>query len=117
VNIWGTGKPKREFLYVDDMAKASIKIMNLKKNLYKKFTKPMCSHINVGSGIELSIKELALTIKQVVGFKGEIDFDKTKPDGISRKLLNSKKMYDLGFKPETSIKNGLIKTYETFVSK
>jgi GDP-L-fucose synthase len=117
VSIWGTGKPKREFLYVNDMAEASIKLMNLEKNLYEKFTKPMCSHINVGSGIELSIKELALTIKQVVGFKGEIDFDKTKPDGISRKLLNSKKIYDLGFKPETSIKNGLIKTYETFVSK
>ena len=83
----------------------------------EKFTKPMCSHINVGSGIELSIKELALVIKQVVGFKGEIYFDNTKPDGIDRKLLNSKKIYDLGFKPETSIKNGLIKTYETFLSK
>lgn len=117
VNIWGTGKPQREFLYVDDMAEASIKVMNLEKNIYEKFTKPMCSHINVGSGIELSIKELALAIKEVVGFKGEIDFDNTKPDGISRKLLNSKKIYDLGFKPKTSIKNGLIKTYEAFVSK
>ena len=117
VNIWGTGKPQREFLYVNDMAEASIKVMNLEKNIYEKFTKPMCSHINVGSGIELSIKELALAIKEVVGFKGEIDFDNTKPDGISRKLLNSKKIYDLGFKPKTSIKNGLIKTYEAFVSK
>lgn len=117
VKIWGTGKPKREFLFVDDMAKASIKVMNLEKNIYEKFTKPMCSHINVGSGMELSIKELALAIKEVVGFKGEIDFDNTKPDGISRKLLNSKKIYDLGFKPKTSIKNGLIKTYEAFVSK
>ena len=77
----------------------------------------MCSHINVGSGIELSVKELALAIKEVVGFKGEIDFDNTKPDGISRKLLNSKKINDLGFKPKISIKNGLIKTYEAFVSK
>lgn len=115
VSIWGTGKPKREFLYVDDMAKASVKLMNVEKNLYEKFTKPMCSHINVGSGIELSIKELALIIKEVVGFEGEINFDNTKPDGITRKLLNSKKIYDLGFKPETSIKDGLIKTYETFV--
>ena len=117
VTIWGTGAAKREFLFVDDMANACIYTMNLDKITVDKKTKPMCSHINVGSGIELSIKELALTIKEVVGFKGEINFDNTKPDGITRKLLNSKKIYDLGFKPETSIKDGLIKTYEIFESK
>lgn len=117
VTIWGTGKPKREFLYVDDLARASIKIMNLEKNIYEKFTQPMCSHINVGSGIEVSIEELALTIKEVVGFKGVIDFDTAKPDGISRKLLNSKKIYDIGFNPETNLREGLIKTYDSYVSK
>ena len=115
VTIWGTGTPKREFLYVDDMARASIYLMNLDKNIYDKQTSSMCSHINVGSGKDLAIKELAETIKEVVGFKGGINFDPTKPDGIPRKLLDSKLINSLGFKPEISLKDGLIKTYQDYI--
>lgn len=115
VTIWGTGTPKREFLYVDDMARASIYLMNLDKNIYDKQTSSLCSHINVGSGKDLAIKELAETIKEVVGFKGEINFDPTKPDGIPRKLLDSKLINSLGFKPEISLKDGLIKTYQNYI--
>ena len=115
VTIWGTGSPKREFLYVSDMARASIHLMNLDKNIYSKQTSSMCSHVNVGSGKDLAIKELAETIKEVVGFKGGINFDLTKPDGIPRKLLNSELIKNLGFKPEISLKNGLIKTYQDYI--
>ena len=88
VNIWGTGTPKREFLFVDDMARASIHVMNLDKKIYDQQTEPMCSHINVGSGKELTIKKLAETIKDVVKYEGQIDFDRTKPDGNHRKLID-----------------------------
>jgi len=115
VTIWGTGKPKREFLYVDDMARASIYLMNLDKNIYNKVTSFMCSHINVGSGTDLAIKELAEVIREVVGFKGEINFDITKPDGISRKLLDSQLINNLGFKPKISLKEGLFKTYQDYI--
>ena len=114
VTIWGTGTPKREFLYVDDVARASIHLMNIDKKNYDEHTSPMCSHINTGSGIDLSIKELAETIKEVVGFKGEINFDLTKPDGSPRKFLDSKRINSLGFKPEISLKEGLIKTYQDY---
>ena len=114
VIIWGSGNPKREFLYVDDMARASIHIMNLKKELYSNYTKPMCSHINVGSGSDLSIKVLAEMIKEVVGFKGEILFDKTKPNGIPRKFLDSQQINKLGFKIQTPLREGLIKTYNEY---
>ena len=115
VTIWGTGTPKREFLYVDDMARASIYLMNLDKNIYSEQTSSMRSHVNVGSGRDLAIKELAETIKEVVGFKGGINFDLTKPDGIPRKLLNSELIKNLGFKPEISLKNGLIRTYQDYI--
>ena len=115
VTIWGSGKPKREFLYVDDMAKASIHLMNLDKQTYDKHISFMCSHINVGSGKDLTIKELAETIKKVVDFKGEINFDLAKLDGSPRKLLNTEKIYNLGFKPEVSLKQGLIKTYQDYI--
>ena len=116
VTLWGTGTPKREFLYVDDMARASIHIMNLDKKTYDKYASPMCSHINVGSGIDLTIKKLAETIKEVVGFNGEIDFDKTKPDGIPRKFLDSNRINNLGFKPKINLKDGLIRVYENYKS-
>jgi GDP-L-fucose synthase len=115
VTIWGTGKPKREFLYVDDIAKASVYLMNLDKKNYDKYIPVRCSHINVGSEKDLTIKELAETIKEVIGFKGKINFDHSKPDGMRRKLLNSKLINNLGYKPQTSLKEGLIKTYKDYI--
>ena len=115
VSIWGTGTPKREFLYVDDMARASIHIMNLDKKTFEKHTSSMCSHINVGSGRDLTIKELAETIKEVIGYKGKINFDPIKPNGVSRKLLDSGRINKLGFKPQISLREGLIKTYQDYI--
>ena len=115
VTIWGTGKPKREFLYVDDMANASIHLMNINKKIYDKHVLPMCSHINIGSGEDLTIKELAEIIKEVVGFKGKINFDHSKLDGSHRKFLDSKKINNFGFKPKISLKNGLLKTYQDYI--
>ena len=114
VTIWGTGKPKREFLYVDDLAKASIKLMNLDKKIYDKLTSSTSSHINVGGNIELTIKELAENIKEVVGYKGKIEYDDNKPDGTPRKLLDNHRMRILNFKPRVSFKLGLIKTYQDY---
>ncbi len=115
VTIWGTGSVRREFLYVDDMVKAAIYIMNLEEELYNKYTNSMCSHINVGSGGDLTIKELAEIIKEVVGFKGETYYDKTKPDGIPRKFLDSERINTLNFKPEINLKEGLINTYKIYL--
>ena len=117
VTIWGTGRSKREFLYVDDMTDASIHVMNVDKKTYDEHTSSMCSHINVGSGSELSIKELAETIKEIVGFKGEINFDPTKPEGSDRKFLDSKRIENIGFTPEINLKEGLIKTYQDYIIK
>ena len=115
VTIWGSGKPKREFLHVDDMAKASIYVMNLDKIVYDEHTSSMCGHINIGNGIDITIKELAKIIKEIVNFKGKIIFDITKPDGSPRKLLNIKKINNLGFKSEIGLKEGLVKTYRAFI--
>jgi GDP-L-fucose synthase len=115
VTIWGTGKPKRQFLFVDDMVKASIHLMNLDKKNYNKQTSPMCSHVNVGGSHDLTIKELAETIKEVVDFKGKINFDPSKPDGVTRKFLDSERINNLGFKPEINLKEGLIKTYQDYI--
>ena len=114
VTIWGTGTPKREFLYVDDMVRASVHLMNIDKKTYYENTSLMSSHINVGSGEDLTIKELAEIIKEVVDFKGEIKFDSTKPDGSPRKFLDSGKINSLDFKTKTSLKEGLVKTYQDF---
>lgn len=115
VTVWGTGYPRREFLYVDDMARASVYLMNLDKFFFYRQILPMCSQINVGSGSDLTIKELAETIKEVVGFKGEIKFDPTKPDGIFRKFLNTERLNNFGFKPEIALKDGLMKTYQDYI--
>ena len=115
VTIWGTGTPKREFLYVDDLAQASIYVMNLDKKIYYKQISLESSHINVGCGKELTVKELAEIIKKVVDFKGTINFDSSKPDGSPRKLLNSERINKLGFKPKTDLKEGLIKTYQDYI--
>jgi len=117
VNVWGTGISKREFLYVDDMADASIYVMNIDKKTYDEHTSSMCKHINIGSGYDLTIKELTKNIKEVVGFKGKIKFDPTKPKGISRKLLDSKRIDNLGFKPKVSLKEGLFRTYQDYLTK
>lgn len=117
VKIWGTGLPKREFLHVDDMARASIHLMNIDKDIFEKYTSPMCSHINVGSGYDLSIKTLAEIIKETVGYNGKIEFDNSKPDGSPRKFLNCKKLNDLQFKSEITLKEGLKKTYDDFLKK
>jgi GDP-L-fucose synthase len=115
VTIWGTGNPKREFLYVDDLAHASIHIMNLDKKIFNEQIVSLSSHINVGSSKELTIKELAETIKEVINFKGKINFDPSKPDGSLRKLLNSERVNKLGFNPKTDLKEGLIKTYQAYI--
>ena len=115
VTIWGTGKPKREFLHVDDMARASIYVMNLDKITYYDQVPLMSGHINIGIGKELTIKELAENIKETVGFKGEIYFDPSKPSGTQRKFLDSSRINDLGFKPEISLKEGLTKTYQDYI--
>ena len=115
VNVWGTGKPKREFLYVDDMAEASIHIMNVNKKDYDKQTSLRCAHINVGNGKEHTIKELAENIKKIVGFKGEVNFDSTKPDGSPRKFLDCSRLKKLGFKPKINLQEGLKKTYKNFL--
>ena len=101
-------------MFVDDMADASIFVLNLSKELYKNSTRPMLSHINIGTGQEVSISELAETIKEVVGFNGHLEFDVNKPDGISRKLLNSNLIKSLGWSYQTCLKEGLSNTYELF---
>jgi GDP-L-fucose synthase len=116
VTIWGTGEPRREFLYVDDMARACLMVMALDKRTYEQNTEPMCSHINVGSGSDLSIKELAESIRDVVGYQGEIVFDPTKPDGSPRKLMDIQKMLNFGWRPEVSLKEGLEKTYADYLA-
>ena len=115
VSIWGTGKPKREFLYVDDMARASIHIMNIDKKTYNEHISTMCSHINVGSGKDLTINELANIIKKVVGYEGTIHYDLTKPDGSNRKFLDNKKIKNLSFNPEVSLEEGLAITYQDYI--
>jgi GDP-L-fucose synthase len=115
VAIWGTGKPKREFLYVDDMAAASVHVMNLPQVTYTQHTTPMLSHINVGYGSDVSIAEAAQTIAQVVGYTGAISFDTSKPDGTPRKLMDSSRLNALGWKAQVSFQAGLELAYEDFL--
>ena len=117
VIIWGTGNAKREFLFVDDMVSASIQIMNVDKDVYEKYSKPRCSHINVGSGFELTIIELSEIIKKVVGYIGKIKFDKSKLDGSPRKLVDSHLINQIGFKPKVNLEEGIIKTYKNFLKE
>lgn len=117
VVVWGTGNPRREFLYVDDMAQASIFIHELDKGKFEKNVKKMQSHVNIGMGIDLTIKELSQTIKNVVGYKGRIIFDTTKPDGTPRKLLNVDLIKKLGWKAQTKLIDGLTSSYHDYLSK
>ena len=115
VLIWGTGTPKREFLYVDDMASASIHVMHLAPEVYNAHTQPMQSHINVGTGQDLSIGELAALVKTVVGYQGRIDFDTSKPDGPPRKLMNVQRLQQLGWQASTPLADGIQRAYQDFL--
>ncbi|MFC4991789.1 GDP-L-fucose synthase [Rubritalea tangerina] len=116
VVVWGTGKPMREFLYVDDMAAACLHVMQLDKEIYEQHTQPMLSHINVGTGVDCTIRELAETMKKVVGFEGALRFDTTKPDGTPRKLMDVSRLRDLGWQYSLNLEEGLEKTYAWFLT-
>lgn len=117
VAIWGSGKPYREFLYVDDMASASIYVMNLPKQQYETHTLPMQGHINVGFGSDVTIAELATTVGKVVGYQGQITFDATKPDGAPRKLMDSGRLRAFGWAPKVDLEQGLRIAYQDFLAK
>lgn len=115
VTIWGSGTPRREFLYVDDMARASIHVMNLDGDIYRQSTQPMLSHINVGFGDDITIRDLALLISQVVGFQGHVEFDQNKPDGAPRKLMDSTLLHSFGWQAQTGLEDGLRLAYQDFL--
>ncbi|TMM49386.1 GDP-L-fucose synthase [Sulfitobacter sabulilitoris] len=115
VEIWGTGKPMREFLHVDDMAEASLFVLDLPRDAYAANTAPMLSHINVGTGTDVSIAELAHMVARVTGFTGAIGFDASKPDGTLRKLMDVSRLADMGWRASISLEDGLAGTYEWFV--
>jgi len=117
VNVWGSGERRREFLFSEDLAEASIFVMSLSVDIYRSVTKPMLSHLNVGSGTDMTIRELAELIKKVVGFKGETLFDTSKPDGPPKKLMDSSKLNRLGWKPSVTLEAGLTIAYKDFLSK
>jgi GDP-L-fucose synthase len=116
VAVWGSGKPMREFLHVDDMAAASIFVANVSQETYESCTEPMLSHINVGTGVDCTIAELALTMAEVVGYQGNVTFDATKPDGAPRKLMNVDTLKRLGWSYSIELKDGLASTYEWFLA-
>jgi GDP-L-fucose synthase len=115
VIAWGSGKPMREFLYVDDMAAACIHVMNLDQAIYDANTEPMLSHINVGTGVDCTIRQLVVTVAKVVGFNGEVKFDDTKPDGAPRKLMNVDRLKSLGWEYSVSLEQGLTLAYQWFL--
>lgn len=115
VVVWGTGKPMREFLHVNDMASASIYVMDLDSQTYQDNTEPMLSHINVGTGVDCTIQEMALTMAKVIGFNGEVVFDSTKPDGAPRKLMNVSRLKSLGWTSKINLESGLRMTYKWFL--
>ncbi|MEZ9667159.1 GDP-L-fucose synthase family protein [Vibrio breoganii] len=115
VVVWGTGTPMREFLYVDDMAAASIHVMELDAETYEANTEPMLSHINVGTGVDCTIREMAETMAKVTGFEGVIVFDTTKPDGTPRKLMDVSRLESLGWTYQVSLEEGLSTTYQWFL--
>ncbi len=115
VEVWGSGKPMREFLHVDDMAAASIHVMELDNEVWQENTEPMLSHVNVGTGEDCTIRELSDAIAKVVGFRGEIIFDSSKPDGTPRKLLDVSRLRRLGWHHEIGLEQGLVNTYRWFL--
>ena len=117
VSIWGTGKPLREFLYVDDLADACLKVMNMPESKYQDLTKENINHLNVGSGFEVSISELADIVKKCVGFEGQIHRDTSMPDGTPRKMLNSKRIMSSGWKPKVNLEDGIRFAYEDYLNR
>ena len=116
VKVWGTGKAMREFLYVDDMAKASLFVLELDASIYKANTEPMQSHINVGTGKDISIEQVAEIIRKVVGYNGKLIFDTTKPDGALRKLIDVSRLSNMGWNYSIDIQEGLERTYKWYLS-
>ena len=117
VVIWGTGNAMREFLYVDDMAAASIFVLELDEETYQSNTKPMLSHINVGTGIDITIREMAEVMKQVVGYEGKLTFDAAKPDGALRKMIDITKLKKMGWEYSVDLKEGLEETYKWYLNE
>ena len=115
LTVWGTGKAMREFLYVDDMAEASLYILELSKKSYQANTRSTLSHINIGSGIDISIRELAEIMKEVVGFNGKLNFDSSRPDGAPRKLIDVSRLLNMGWKYNINLKDGLRMTYNWYL--
>ena len=115
VEVWGTGRPRREFLHVDDLADASLFVMGLDDAIYAGSVQPMLSHLNVGVGEDVTIRELAELVRDVVGYGGEIVFDTSKPDGAPRKLLDSSRLTDLGWRPRVGLRDGLRDTYAWYL--
>jgi GDP-L-fucose synthase len=117
VAVWGTGEAMREFLYVDDMAVASLFVLELNENTYHSNTQSMLSHINVGTGKDVTIREMAEAMKQVVGYTGRLTFDATKPDGAPRKLIDVTRLEKMGWKYSIDLKEGLATTYEWYLTQ
>jgi len=115
VTIWGSGTPRREFLYVDDMAAASVHVMQLPKAIYEQHTQAMLSHINVGFGEDITIHELAEAVRQTVAYQGDITFDTSKPDGTPLKLMDTHRLNDLGWSPKVGLQEGLQHAYQDFL--
>jgi len=115
VVIWGTGNAMREFLHIDDMAAACIHVMNVPVETYEQHTEVMLSHVNVGTGVDCTIRELAETIARVTGFKGSLEFDSSKPDGMPRKLLDVSRLRDLGWEAQISLEEGLNSAYSWYL--
>jgi nucleoside-diphosphate-sugar epimerase len=116
VTIWGSGKPLREFLHVDDLASACLCVMQQEREKWTSLITPQCSHINVGSGEEISIAELAQLIASIVGYEGRLFFDKSKPDGTPRKFLDSSKIKKMGWSARIPLREGILRTYRHFLS-
>ena len=117
VVIWGSGKPMREFLHVDDMAEASLFVLGLDPEIYTRETEPMLSHINVGSGTDVTIRELAETVAKVTGYQGKLGFDTSKPDGAPRKLMDVSRLARLGWEAQIGLEEGIRGTYEWFLAQ
>jgi GDP-L-fucose synthase len=117
VVVWGTGNAMREFLYVDDMAVASLFVLELDEQTYQANTKPTLSHINVGTGVDVTIREMAKTMKQVIGFEGKLTFDTSKPDGAPRKLIDVSCLSNMGWNYSVNLQEGLTTTYKWYLTR